>query len=407
MNLDPIFAQLAQEFAAHFPLALKGPRTVGREAEFPVVDADRAAADVRGLWPLLLAAGDLTPVPDPGAPDLIVALKGADYTYAMEVGLGTVEVNTRPCGDLFELQAVHQAAVTRLVRAASELGWQVLGYGIQPQTPAHPDLMAPKPRYQTLWDAMGSDWLPYTVTASDQLQVDICRPELVTMLNVGNLIAPVLVALCANSPVAGGRLTPFCSAREGVMAGIHAQEHRHGLPAHAFVSLTDFVATLSQEAHLIRRTSTQGYAVARGRFTDYLAQHGADFPAFLFHEHYIWNSARIRTAYATVELRPACQQPWESHMVPAALGLGLVEAGDEVADYLAAVFGEESWAAMQRYMGRVIRDGLAAPQPVPGFLAQMIDLAAEGLDQRRRGEGDRGKRPAFDACDVRCPRAFP
>ena len=386
MNLDPIFAQLADEFASHFPLALRGPRTVGREAEFPIVDGDGDAADVRGLWPHLLAEGGLTPVPDPSTPDLIVALKGADYTYAMEVGLGTVEVNTRPCADLFELQTVHEAAVTRLVRAASALNWRILGYGIQPQTPAHLDLMAPKPRYQTLWEAMGHDWLPYTVTASDQLQVDICRPELLTMLNVGNLIAPTLVALCANSPVAAGRPTPFCSAREGMMAEIRAQEHRHGLPAHFFENLTDFVASLSQESHLIQRTQTGGYTTARGNFTDYLAREGADFPAFLFHEHYIWNSARIRTSYATVEVRPACQQPWASHMLPAALSLGLIEAADEVAAYLSAVFADDAWTAMQSYMRRAIRDGLAATQPIPGFLAEMIDLAAEGLDKRGLGE---------------------
>ena len=246
--------------------------------------------------------------------------------------------------------------------------------------------MAPKPRYQTLWEAMGHDWLPYTVTASDQLHVDICRPEMLTMLNVGNLIAPVLVALCANSPVAGGRRTPFCSAREGVMAEIHAQEHRHGLPAHSFEDLTDFVATLSQEAHLIRRTERGGYEIAQGKFADHLVKNGADFPAFLFHEHYIWNSARLRTTYATVELRPACQQPWASHMLPAALSLGLIEAADAVTAYLTAVFADDAWATMQRYMGRAIRDGLAAPQPIPGFLAEMIDLAAEGLDKRGLGE---------------------
>ena len=150
--------------------------------------------------------------------------------------------------------------------------------------------------------------------------------------------------------------------------------------------MTDFVATLSEESHLIQRTQTGGYTTARGKFTDHLAREGADFPAFLFHEHYIWNSARIRTTYATVELRPACQQPWASHMLPAALSLGLIEAADEVAAYLTAVFADDAWAAMQSYVRRAIRDGLAAPQPIPGFLAEMIDLAAEGLDKRGLGE---------------------
>ena len=49
------------------------------------------------------------------------------------------------------------------------------------------------------------------------------------------------------------------------------------------------------------------------------------FDAFLLHDHYIWHSARLRTAYATVELRPACQQPPHELMAAATLYLGLVE----------------------------------------------------------------------------------
>lgn len=391
MNPEPAYAQLAEEFAAHFPEELDGPRTVGREAEFPIITASGRAADVRDLWPILLDGSDLEPITDSGGVDprqhgLLVAAKGSDYTYALEVGLGTVEINTGPCRDLFALQAVHERAVTRLVRAAAVRGWHVLGYGIQPVSPASPSLMSPKARYQALLAAMGRDWLPYTATASDQVQIDICRPELVTMLNVGNLIAPVLVALCANSPVAGGRLSPYCSAREGRMAAIRAAEHRHGLPDHAYRDMTDFVRTIAQARHLIQRTPDGRYEVEQGAFVHYLAQHGADFPAFLFHEHYVWNSARIRTAYATVELRPACQQPWIGHMVPSALGLGLIQAGQAVWDYLGDCIGPDTWTVMRHYHRQVIREGLATPEPVAGFLSHMVELAAQGLAERGFGE---------------------
>jgi len=391
MNTEPAYAQLAQQFAAHFPDALDGPRTVGREAEFPIVTASGRAADVRQLWPILLDGGDLEPVTDSSGMDprqqgLLVAAKGTDYTYALEVGLGTVEVNTGPCADLFALKAVHERAVMRLVKAAAQLGWMVLGYGIQPVSPASPSLMSPKARYQALLAAMGRDWLPYTATASDQVQIDICRPELVTMLNVGNLIAPVLVALCANSAVAGGRLSPYCSAREGRMAAIRAAEHRHGLPDHAYRDMTDFVRTIAQARHLIQRTPDGRYVVEDGAFAQHVAAHGADFPAFLFHEHYVWNSARIRTAYATVELRPACQQPWAGHMLPSALGLGLIQAAPDVWAYLDGTFGGETWTVMRHYHRSVIKKGLAARQPVDGFLDRMVDLASAGLASRGLGE---------------------
>ena len=54
------------------------------------------------------------------------------------------------------------------------------------------------------------------------------------------------------------------------------------------------------------------------------------FEAFLLHDHYVWHSARLRTAYGTVELRPACQQPPHEAMAAAALYLGLVEGRAEI-----------------------------------------------------------------------------
>jgi gamma-glutamylcysteine synthetase len=121
-------------------------------------------------------------------------------------------------------------------------------------------------------------------------------------------------------------------------------------------------------------------------FTDYLAEHGPDFDAFLFHEHYIWNSARLRVAYGTIEIRPACQQPWDEQMAAAALGVGLIEASEEIDDFVQDALGAGYWSIMRTYHRQVIRTGLAAPQPAPNFLSQIVMLAAEGL--RRRGVGE-------------------
>jgi gamma-glutamylcysteine synthetase len=312
-------ARLAEAFTLRFPATVTNPRVVGREAEYPVVDSHGQAADVRRLWETLLAPGDLKAKYDGPNSHLIVGLDGADYSYALEVGTGTVEVNTRACQDLLEIERIMEAAVSRLVVAALDHGWQLLGYGIQPVTPASLALMSPKQRYQSLYRAMGQEWLWYTVTASDQVQIDISRHELVHILNFGNLMAPVIIALCANSPVYAGSLSPYCSGREGQMAAIHAGEHRHGMPVRPYTSIEDYVATISDSTFLILRADN--IVVPSSQiFTEYLAEHGPDFEAFLFHEHYIWNSARLRVAYGTVEIRPACQQPWDEQMAATALG---------------------------------------------------------------------------------------
>ncbi len=380
-----VVARLAEQFSERFPTEISTPRVVGREAEFPVVDSQGRAVDVRRLWDALLAPGDLKAKYDGPNSRLIVGLEGTDYSYALEVGIGTVEVNTRPCNNLFEIEAIMEQAVTRLVVAALDHGWQLLGFGMQPLTPASLSIMSPKQRYQSLYRAMGQEWLWYTVTASDQVQIDIRRDELVHMLNFGNLMAPVIIALCANSPVYNGKLSPYCSGREGEMAAIHASEHRHGMPARAYTSIEDYIATNSQSTYLILREDNEVVPSSQ-TFSQYLAEHGADFDAFLFHEHYIWNSARLRVTYGTLEIRPACQQPWGEHMAAAALGVGLIEASEEIDAFVREALGSEYWSIMHTYHRQVIRTGLAAPQPAPGFLRQIVALAAKWLARRGQGE---------------------
>jgi len=108
--------------------------------------------------------------------------------------------------------------------------------------------------------------------------------------------------------------------------------------------------------------------------------------AFLFHEHYIWPSARPRARIGTLEVRPACQQPPGSTWVPSALGLGLIEAAEEVETFLETTLGTSYWADLLNYRRRAVRDGLASPEPVPHFLETLLDLAGNGL--RRRGKGE-------------------
>lgn len=386
--LEPIYARLAERFAASFAATLSGPRTVGREAEYPIVGLRGEAVDTRRLWNVLLESGDLEPEYGSGAPGhqpFIVGLKGRDYSYALEVGLGTIELNTRPCRDLFEIERIMQAAVERLVHAAARFGWRVLGYGVQPVSPPTIGLMSPKQRYLSLYRAMGNAWLWYTVTASDQLQFAVGRDEMLHMLNYGNLMAPLIIALCANSPVYAGKLSPFCSAREGVMADIRSTEHRHGMPPTPYTSMFDFVRTLSQPTYLITRAG--GDIVPSSRpFWAYLAENGPDYQAFLFHEHYVWNSARLRAAYGTLEVRPACQQPWGEHMAAAALTLGLAEASHSILAYIQGSLGADYWQQLRVYHQQVIRHGLRAPQPASDFLAEIVQRAQAGLRARGFGE---------------------
>lgn len=384
-NLNAAIDRLAAQFIDCFPAEIPRHRTVGREAEFPIIRADGNAADGRRILERIRATSGFEAHYDDASPHLIIGVSGVDYNYALEVGVGTVEINSRPCDNLFEIEEILQEAVQQLVRSAGFYGWRVLGYGIQPVTPPVLQIMAPKQRYQSLYRAMGASWLWYTITASDQCHVAVGQPELVQILNVGNMIAPVLIALCANSPIYANERSPFCSAREGRMAEIHATEHRHGMPARPYTSIADYIHTVAQSTYLI--VNEGGEVIpSREPFTEYLHKHGPDFDAFLYHEHYVWNSARLRTMYGTIEIRPACQQPWPEQMAAAALTVGLIAAAATIDEYIQQSLGSSYWSDMHTYHQQTIRHGLNAPQPLPGFLPTLVGMAEQALQQRGYGE---------------------
>ena len=376
---------LTDEFTAAFPAQLRGPRTIGREAEHPLVDASGAFVDVSELLPQLAAPGDLKPKYDAVNPDQLVELSGRDFSYALEVGRGTIEINTRPCADLFQVEQCYQAALARLQQAADPRDWRVLGYGIQPVSPPSLPLLTPKQRYQALLDRMGDEWFWYAVTASDQAQIDIARPELLTQLNTGLLMAPVIIALCANSPVVGGQLLGFASTREGHMCSTTPFDQRHGMPITAYDSIEEFIARLAKLDVLLRREGPR-LLPDWGRFDEKMRAGQVDFDDFLLHDHYIWHSARLRTAYATVELRPACQQPGDENMAACALCLGLTEAAEAIHAFVAERLGPNYWLRMRSWHRSVITSGLAAPEPAQDFLETILRLAEDAVAARGLGE---------------------
>ena len=82
-----------------------------------------------------------------------------------------------------------------MVKAAESLDYRVLGFGIQPFTPKSMDILTPRKRYEAMNKVLGDPWLWFTVTASDQVHVDIAEPELLRVINVrGNFKARRVVA---------------------------------------------------------------------------------------------------------------------------------------------------------------------------------------------------------------------
>ena len=390
---------LAAEYAARFRTKLGPLRRVGRELEFPIVNADGSAGDVRRLWPELLRQGHFkVKYDDPETEALIVALNAPDVIFEAEVGLGTIEMLTPACDDLLQLERSVQGGLAKLTAAAKAAGLRVLGFGIQPRTPRSERLMTPKWRYGALRKAIGKPWLHFCTTAADQLHVDITRDELVPMLNWMNLLSGPLIALVANSSVYAGRAGQYVSGREGLLGTVG--EQRNGMTPRRFDSLVDFMAFISAHPCYVLKQPDGSLTQYNRPFAGYVAKHGASLDDYLWHEHYTWNSARARVEHSTIEIRPACQQPKAESMAATALSLGFVEAHEAIAEYVTRTLGANPWPAMLRYRKSAVRAGAHAEEPARGFLKALVQLAEDGLRSRRQSE-ERYLEPIWDRLNRR------
>jgi gamma-glutamylcysteine synthetase len=404
--VEEALEEITGRFAAGFSEKAPSLRTVGREAEFPLVRPDGRAGDVSSLWPLFLERDDCEPIYDRGTDgsELIVGVEAKNWSCVIEVGRATVELSVGPRPTLHELARDMDEALLRLKDVVRRAGFRLLGYGIQPRTPASLRLLTPKLRYLALLEAIGPQWLKFCVTAADQVQVDMGRNDLIRHTNLINAASCAIIALTANSPVYGGRAGRFASGREGLTANMVGEPYRHGSSPRPYDDLEEYVRFLAGLRCLCLPDGNGGFRQVGEPFTDYLRGGAsardpeAAYDEFLFHEHYIWPSARPRAKIGTLEIRPACQLPAGSTWVPSALALGLVEAADEVESYLESELGERCWDALLRYRELAVRHGLDAPEPAPRFLETLLELVDGGL--RRRGrEEEAFLAPVYDLLD--------
>ena len=131
----------------------------------------------------------------------LLSLNDGGTELTLEVGWGTIEIGTPVCENLFELRDVYESTLSLVTESAESLGMYVLGYGIHPRSAPTLELLSPKARYSVLKKVIGQDWLSFTVSASDQLHVDVSRDEITDVLNVSNMLSSVVIAMCGNSSV--------------------------------------------------------------------------------------------------------------------------------------------------------------------------------------------------------------
>lgn len=392
--LDRILEEIAGRFAAGFSEEAPALRTVGREAEFPLVNPDGSAADVSTLWPGLLDLGGFRPIYDRAVDgsEFLAGVEADTWSCVIEVGKATVELSVGPRATLHGLARDMERGLDALLEVVRQKDLRLLGYGIQPRTPAGEDLLTGKRRYQALLKAIGPAWLDFCVTAGDQAQIDVGREDVVRQMNLTNAASGAIIALTANSSVYDGSVGRFASGREGLAANMAGEPDRHGSSPYPFADLEQYTRFLAGLRCLCLPDEDGGFEPIGLPFSRYLRQKTSSedperaYQEFLFHEHYIWPSARPRSRIGTLEVRPACQQPAGSGWVPSALALGLVEAAEEAQAFFEDALGPDYWPELRRFRGAAVEKGLKAPEPAPGFLETLLGIIRGGLERRGHGE---------------------
>lgn len=413
--------RLARWMEGRFPEELPDPRrrSLERVAEYPLVLPNGWPVPVHRLWPVLQKADPSLEVESEG--ETLLALRGPGFSFRAAVGWGMVQVVTGPCADLHALRQAHEAAMARLLAAADTLNVAVLGYGVQPMTPGHPGLLTRRALWQAPLDALGAPWLNLTLTASDQLRVAVRRGELLERLNLGNMVAPAVIALCGHSPIYTMVDSYRCAGRDRLMRAIHPEHERFGFPSRPYASLADRITRVGQMPRLITLDAQSGQFVGTDpenpqSFLDFVdaspevQQSAADLVgAYLLHEGQTWPSARADAVAGVLSLGAACQQPWPDHMAACALNLGVIEAGMALHDfYFTAVdppraprvrpgvrqppdpdrVAWDAWPVFVPFYGQAVDKGLLAREPFTGLLEATLRHAEDAL--RARGLGEEG-----------------
>lgn len=394
-SVQPDLHELARWYEEQFPPAVD-VRTIGREAEFPVVHADGTAADVEQLWPAVFDAArkvcDAQAITEER--DGISTLTGVSTEHwiaTSEAGRGTIEVSVGPGQRISDLELHLEQAMRTIARAATSQGLHILCYGIQPVTPASRALLTPRPRYLLLMDALEpADATCWAITAGDQTHVALARHELSTAVTTLHAASPFFVALTANSNVWSGRLHEQASGRQYLMDRCTVEPYRHGVPPVHLDSVDKYVAHLAQFEMLFERAEDgqmqPGRRLALGKYIEEAGSLSEPARvAFADQEHYVWPAARLRPRWATVEHRPACQPPWAATWVPTALTLGLVQAAPELERWLREFFADD-WENVVAQRNQAIDEGLQWAINRREAVEAVLDMARDGLKRRGFGE---------------------
>jgi glutamate--cysteine ligase len=173
----------------------------------------------------------------------IIALKRNKHEIHLEPG-GQIELAGETCENIHCTYAEFDQHIRELLEVAEPLGIVFLGLGIQPVSRLEEIEWVPKKRYRIMAPymlkvgTMGQRMMKQTATV--QANIDyLDEKDAMAKFRTGMGLAPILIAMFANSPISDGALNGYRSFREHIWTD--TDNNRSGLLKFAFAPDVSFV----------------------------------------------------------------------------------------------------------------------------------------------------------------------
>lgn len=314
----------------------------------------------------------------------LIGLDGPWGSISLEPG-GQFEWSSRPAADLDELGAALDGHLAAMDDVAAETGIRWLDVAVQPDAPVAAMPWMPKARYEIMKTIMGRQGRlahrMMTQTASIQCAFDFASDEDWTRkFRAGALLAPVAVALFANSSRVDGADSGWASYRQAIWR--ETDPDRCDLPAIVFdrgFGIDAWVEWACDVPTLFLKRGS-GLIPSGGKpFRALLERHGCDgvtMDDWELHLSSIFTEVR---SYSYLEVRSADLLPGPLVLAVPAFWTGLLYDEDGLDDALALGRTFDDPAAWRRGMDTAARQGLTGI--VDGV--SLASLAAAAIDRAR------------------------
>ncbi len=325
--------------------------------------------------------------------DKIIELRKNKSSITLEPG-GQIELSGAPFSNLFQTCKEVNSHQDELNKVCKNLNIQFMGIGVLPKWEVVDLPSMPKERYNIMRRYMpkvgknGIDMMLRTTTI--QANFDYSSEEdMVKKFRVAQSIQPLVIALYANSPFIGGKLTEYSSYRSYIWT--ETDNDRCGIlpfvydKSFSFERYVDYL--LDVPMYFVVRNSN--YIDLTGKsFRDFLTKNikGIDIEPKIddweMHMTTVFPEVRLKSF---IELRGADGGPWSRVCALPAFWTGILY-DENVLNEVSDIIKSWSYNDVMNFYEDTRRNGLKAMSPknesLHSFSKKIINLSSRGLRNR-------------------------